>query len=408
MFSSSSSSTVDVPTDTLGLRPLWPNIHDRAANKDFDFDIISIHGLGGDSRRTWTHVGKEYNTLWLRDLLPQDLADLEVKARILTFGYAANLFYRSSGQGSETFADDLLRRLQENRVANNAESRPIFWVVHSLGGIVLKAALSNCRTRGQDLEYMGILNSTKGIIFLGTPHSGVSDIAGLAAFLSRVVNSLQLQKASPAARELSLWSDDLLRNAMNFRNIADKLRIWSFYETRNTHGVRVVEKGSTFLNSPGEKSGSLDGNHHEICKFESRSSNNYQNILSAITMVVTTIKEEKEALRREQEMRPPTQGDLFNWAWQSVTNNPPLQLREIRPTDVVNGQPLGNIGAQMAQGQQFGYAAVQQMVDQYRNIMNPPAPTPSVRLGPQYGGARQRGCRGGLQCQYGCICAFTQ
>ena len=40
-----------------------------------------MHGLGGDSIKTWTHP--ESNAFWLRDFLPRKVPD----ARILTFGY---------------------------------------------------------------------------------------------------------------------------------------------------------------------------------------------------------------------------------------------------------------------------------------------------------------------------------
>ncbi|KAH6665538.1 hypothetical protein B0J14DRAFT_660712 [Halenospora varia] len=110
----------------------------------------------------------------------------------------------------------------------------------------------------------------------------------------------------------------------------------------------------------------------------------------------------EEELRREQETRLPTLGDVFNWAWPNTTGNPALPVREARLTDLVNGQLWGETGAQEAMGQQIGYAAVRQMIDQYINAMNPFAPAPIIRLGQssigpppsfglEYGGARQKG-----------------
>ncbi|KAF1924628.1 uncharacterized protein M421DRAFT_36145, partial [Didymella exigua CBS 183.55] len=43
-------------------------------------DIVAIHGLNGDAYTTWQH---ENGTLWLRDLLPNDLPG----SRVFTYGY---------------------------------------------------------------------------------------------------------------------------------------------------------------------------------------------------------------------------------------------------------------------------------------------------------------------------------
>jgi len=87
--------------------------------------------------------------------------------------------------------------------------------------------------------YATILDNTKGIIFMGTPHQGTLNIAWLAAFTSKVMASLRLKEPPPAPHELKLWSSELLDYAHNFVEIRNKFPIWSFYETEKTHGVKV-------------------------------------------------------------------------------------------------------------------------------------------------------------------------
>lgn len=52
-------------------------------------DIIAIHGLNGNAYSTWRHKN---GTLWLRDLLPNDLPG----ARIFTYGYPAEVLFSKS------------------------------------------------------------------------------------------------------------------------------------------------------------------------------------------------------------------------------------------------------------------------------------------------------------------------
>ncbi|KAG8846226.1 hypothetical protein FRB91_001059, partial [Serendipita sp. 411] len=95
-------------------------------------DIISIHGLDGHREQSWT---ADDGTMWLRDLLPEDIPN----ARILSYGYDADTrsFSRTSTQNifrhAEAFAEDL------SRLRRTADSkRPIIFLAHSLGGIILK------------------------------------------------------------------------------------------------------------------------------------------------------------------------------------------------------------------------------------------------------------------------------
>jgi pimeloyl-ACP methyl ester carboxylesterase len=96
-----------------------------------------VHGLGGDSYNTYTD--ETSGKLWLRDILP----DCEGfgNSRIMTFGYDARAWLRgwdaTSGR-SFTFAEGLLGEVRGLRIRTNTEGRPIMFIGHSLGGIVVK------------------------------------------------------------------------------------------------------------------------------------------------------------------------------------------------------------------------------------------------------------------------------
>jgi hypothetical protein len=100
--------------------------------------IIAVHGISGDSFSTWTD--KASKTLWLRDLLPQ--SPYFAACRILTFGYDAKVWIvpaRVNAQGRVfTFAEQLLVEVRTDRIRNHAVKRPIIFIGHPLGGIVIK------------------------------------------------------------------------------------------------------------------------------------------------------------------------------------------------------------------------------------------------------------------------------
>jgi pimeloyl-ACP methyl ester carboxylesterase len=102
--------------------------------------IVVVHGLNPTSNlnhawKTWTI---EYGVCWLthQDLLPKLLP----RARILLYSYNSKLVcmdHRFLGQSR-----DLLERLLSSRLED--PQRPLLFIAHSLGGLVLKAVSVLC------------------------------------------------------------------------------------------------------------------------------------------------------------------------------------------------------------------------------------------------------------------------
>jgi protein SERAC1 len=102
-----------------------------------------VHGLGGDSFSTWTKDGVN----WLSDLLPLKAADGAFQnARIMTYGYDARVFIRPFAAKTTgrtfTFAEALLGDLSDMRSSQEEKVRPLIFMGHSLGGIVIKSVSS--------------------------------------------------------------------------------------------------------------------------------------------------------------------------------------------------------------------------------------------------------------------------
>lgn len=88
-------------------------------------------------------------------------------ARVLTHNHG----HVENNKGLETMAAGLLSCIYAERSAECAR-RPIFFICHSIGGLVVKMALKQASDRNS--EYRNILENCYGVTFFATPHRGSS------------------------------------------------------------------------------------------------------------------------------------------------------------------------------------------------------------------------------------------
>ncbi|KAK4113334.1 hypothetical protein N656DRAFT_778094 [Canariomyces notabilis] len=259
-------------------------------------DIVFVHGLGGSSRLTWSH-NRDPDYFWPLKFLPSE-PDIN-EARILTFGYNAN-FRPGSGRNKMSildFAKDLLYDLKysQDNSGRGLEDlhmgeRPIIFIVHSMGGLIVKEAYM----QGQnDPAYDSIISAVSAIIFLSTPHRGTN----LAETLNRILQVSFATSPMQFISELSAGSQTLQKLNEQFRHVAPKLDIFSFYETRPTplavfkkSQIMVLEKDSSVLGYPGEISKPLDADHHGVCKYTSSSDPRYVTVRNVLKTLVGKVK----------------------------------------------------------------------------------------------------------------------
>lgn len=133
-MSTAPSSITQGGPGPLGLNVVYSPDFERKA------DIIFVHGLGGTSRWSWSK-NKDPELFWPLTFLPLE-SDL-CMARILTFGY--NAAFHKSGKINTSildFAKDLLFDMKYGQDQNtnglDMGRVPILFVVHSMGGLVVK------------------------------------------------------------------------------------------------------------------------------------------------------------------------------------------------------------------------------------------------------------------------------
>lgn len=81
-----------------------------------------------------------------------------------------------------------------------------------------------------DPEYESIIKAISAIIFLATPHRGTN----LAELLDRILRSTIITNSKPYISELARNSYTLQKLNEQFRHVAPRLDIVSFYETQST------------------------------------------------------------------------------------------------------------------------------------------------------------------------------
>jgi len=137
--------------------------------------------------------------------------------------------------GIFTHGQNLLYSLDRQREYR----RPIIFVAHSLGGILVKEMISYADA-SKEPEFLEIIQDISAVVFLGTPHRG-SDAARIGDIARRVASALRIDTSPAILESLDLRNDDLVRNQQSFARIWDERRfeVKTFQESKGMSGVNV-------------------------------------------------------------------------------------------------------------------------------------------------------------------------
>ncbi|XP_075223821.1 protein SERAC1 [Lycorma delicatula] len=111
----------------------------------------------------------DFSSCWPQDWLAKDCPNI----RVLCVNYNTRLSdwqfscLKENRRDIETISDSLLEELVESGVGD----RPTVWVVHSMGGLIVKSMLVKAWQRTAK-KYQNFHRNSKGIVFLSTPHFG--------------------------------------------------------------------------------------------------------------------------------------------------------------------------------------------------------------------------------------------
>ncbi|KAL2822275.1 hypothetical protein BDW59DRAFT_149641 [Aspergillus cavernicola] len=258
-----------------------------------EIDLIFVHGLGGNSRKTWSKSSLQSH-FWPKEWLPEDPAFKNV--RVHSYGYDS---YYLKGQEDclniHHIGKSFLGAISTSPCIVNSETY-IVVIGHSMGGLVMKKAYILAK---QDAVHKALVRRFAALYFLATPHRG-SDLAKMLKNLLKVAyDRPYVGDLEPNSGAVQVINDE-------FRHFSAGLELWSFYETQKMKlfSSLIVNPESAVLGYREEKQIPMTADHRSICKFDAPEDSNYvllRNALaSTVSIITTAISERKLNQRREK------------------------------------------------------------------------------------------------------------
>jgi hypothetical protein len=223
-------------------------------------DLVFVHGLGGHWLDTWSHTG-EKTGFW-----PRWIAEENPDLAVWSLEYpAVRTAWRGPSMSILEHADDVLDCLRVARIGK----RPLVFVCHSLGGLLVKQLLRSAAERPR-VRHIG--EATIGVAFFATPNTGsrLASFAGSALALLGPLGVLyrgsdvlgELRANAPQIRGLNDW----FRNNAAARQSTAQLRVKVWYEKRGPMGILVVDETSANPGIVDVTPLGVNADHFTICK----------------------------------------------------------------------------------------------------------------------------------------------
>lgn len=207
--------------------------------------IVFVHGLGGVRGETWTAaIRSKTKANWMTDMLP---SRLDHRVRVLSYGYSLKLFSQSPRTlwgietGPRRLDEEALRylpqavRIHSNRLLGQLAAlrgdvprdRPIIWIGHTLGGLIVKHALVQASAAvGENSPQKATHLATCGALYLETPMQNTSESPWVSILASMMSVSLgealhtNGEKPNLMFDEFDLQSQRYKSIERHFRNIS--------------------------------------------------------------------------------------------------------------------------------------------------------------------------------------------
>ncbi|KAK3951352.1 hypothetical protein QBC32DRAFT_371210 [Pseudoneurospora amorphoporcata] len=218
--------------------------------------------------------GQAAGVYWPKDLVPTTLPS----ARVMTFGYDTKIRHFSQGQISKNTVQDhareLLEQLRDKRLPDAKGSRPLVFIAHSLGGLVVREALTLASQYQNDQastsRYEDVFRSTVAIMFFGTPHRG----ADPRSFFHRILSVFALRLGVDVNAHIV---DDLMPNV---NNLHKQLSLDDFKTLAAQRGWIVY----TFQEER------ISDNHVDMCRFYGLKDPEYEKVASCLQEILKEIR----------------------------------------------------------------------------------------------------------------------
>ncbi|KAK6353701.1 hypothetical protein TWF696_005662 [Orbilia brochopaga] len=267
-----------------------------------DVDIVAVPGLGAPPLESWKSADPKNDFNWLTDR--DGLAKEFPRARILLYMYqsawAGSLKVR---QFMSNLAMTLLYGLHDKR--KDSPRRPIVFIGHSMGGLVIAKAVSFAESRRELFGKM--FEAIAGCVFFGTPFDG-AHAAAAASMFAQVSEIFHLDTAtSSKLLDLMKPGDEGLRDIKNdfmrlTTKMSPKIELFCFYEEKPTDwskqaglpfSLPVPKKYEDFVTRESATLTGIDNIglarvHRELVKFDSFKDTVYQLVRGPLKNIINS------------------------------------------------------------------------------------------------------------------------
>ncbi|KAI0440580.1 hypothetical protein F4803DRAFT_577497 [Xylaria telfairii] len=290
---------LEVDTDFLGFTPL--NILKDVTGRKIDCIVVS--GLSSHPFGSWKDRGGHF--MWLVD----DVDCIPPNVRLLLYGYDTSLLASKSFQGVADIRERLSNSVRSIRARPSIEPRPLVFIAHSLGGLVVKETVCHM-AKADPASAMCIY----GLVFFGVPHRGL-----LVEPWLRMVHNQPNKKLIESLRPASPYLESLDKN---FREafIWESSHVISIYETMESKTVREEASGNwkrsgdtemlvppssargDWPECPWEISLQVNRSHEDLPKFRGVSDEDYLALRPHLdniwSLSITTIRKRSDTYRQ--------------------------------------------------------------------------------------------------------------
>jgi hypothetical protein len=213
----------------------------------------------------------------------------------------------------------------------NQTARPIYFIAHSLGGLVVEQAL--LESTGSDASLNNIHIWTAGILFFGVPHQG-SHLAKWGSALRKLIpqsirstNKKVIDALKSDSEVCQNLDGDFQKEAKHgkFKNI----RLFSFYETQKLPGFSnlVVPEKSAVLRA--DFKCAIEGDHKSMTRFTGPNDPEYCKVKGQLTYwllpenttVTKDVPKKKKKSRSAFNVQGATISGTFNGPVNAATNS---------------------------------------------------------------------------------------
>ncbi|KAK3321504.1 hypothetical protein B0T19DRAFT_374928 [Cercophora scortea] len=212
-------------THFMGMTPLndvHPSTHSH--------DCIAISGLGSHPFGSWQPKGTDKGFMWIRDELPMHLEG----TRAIVYGYDTRLKDSQSFQSISDLARGLVNQLQTYGWGF-PHAKPLAFLAHSLGGLVLKDALVQI-AKGSTEAYRTLISIVRGGIFFGVPNLGMEQ-SHIRAIVQNNPNEALVEDIARNSNYICKLNEDF--SQVSFRG---RLKcFWAFETSRSPTALRTAD-----------------------------------------------------------------------------------------------------------------------------------------------------------------------